>query len=165
MSISAHLNHSLLFHDGDWIQELKGRETRLPFFYEVMAEWKRLSETPWETPALFLDSYFKEWKVSEIKLTELFSQRKKSSARTEMIAQIGYFLEAMFWMNGIPASPGTWKEKFDSLDVKPINGKERIAFVIDHPDHYIALIQLGELIDEIHKKWKVKELRTQIKTK
>ena len=160
MSISKELSHPLFFSDGDWSQELKGREARLPFFFEVKANYQRLSESPWENPGVFLHGYFKEWKEIEIKLTELFSQRRRSRARIEMIAQIGYFLEALFWMNGMQASPGTWKEKFDSFVVKPINGKERIGYLLDHPDHYIALIQLGELIQEIHKKWKAQEVRT-----
>ena len=106
LSIPTEVNHPLFFNNGDWIQELKGREARLPFFFEVMSESQRPSETPWETPAVFLNGYFKEWKESEQQLTELFSRRERSSARIEMIAQIGYFLEAMFWMNGIRAIQG-----------------------------------------------------------
>ncbi|TKD69808.1 YpoC family protein [Pseudalkalibacillus hwajinpoensis] len=152
--LSNELHHSFFFMESDWIGILKRREGRLPLSFEVMHERGEHTDKPWEAPDTYLNQYFMDWKVINPQLGKLFGERSKCNVTTEMTAQIGYFLEVLFWINGLRASPGTWKEIVDTLPVKPLNGKERIQHLFDLPDHYVSFILLDQLIEEMHKKWK-----------
>lgn len=154
--LSNELHHSFFFMESDWIGILKQRDGRLPFSFEVMHQRGNDSDKPWDAPDTYLNQYFIEWKVLKPQLAKLFGERGRCHVTTEMTAQIGYFLEALFWINGLRACPGIWKEIFDTLAVKPLNGKERIQYLFDQPGHYVSFIQLDEMIGEMHKKWRVK---------
>ena len=156
--LSNELQNSLFFKDSDWVDILKQREGRLPFSFEVMYIQGECTEKPWDEPETFLNAYFLEWKTSKPQLAKLFAERNKCYVTTEMTAQIGYFFEALFWINGIPACPGIWDEVFNTLSTKPLNGKERLQYLLNQPGLYVSFIQLDELIEEMHKKWKVKSV-------
>ncbi|WP_347549886.1 YpoC family protein [Pseudalkalibacillus hwajinpoensis] len=157
-SIPLELKHPLFFIENDWTFELKEKEERLPFYYEMQANCEELDIAPWDDPAEFMMNYFNGWEKVDDALAELFASRRKSKAKIEMIFQIGYFLEALFWMNDKRACPGVWEERYDDLPITPVNGKERIKYLLDKPDHYIAFIQLRKLIEEMHKKWEVSKI-------
>ncbi|MDP4549760.1 hypothetical protein Q9251_02545 [Alkalihalobacillus macyae] len=152
------LQNSFFFKGSDWVDILKRREGRLPFLFEVMHVQGDYTERPWDHPEAYLNAYFMEWKICKPQLAKLFAERNKCYATTEMTAQIGYFFEALFWMNGLPASPGIWDEIFNTLSIKPLNGKERLQYLLNQPGLFVSFIQLDELIEEMHKKWKVKSV-------
>ncbi|WP_270179017.1 YpoC family protein [Alkalihalobacillus sp. CinArs1] len=147
------IHHPLFFADSDWHEEIKHTTKRNPFFYEVQEFLGQKDERPWDSPTSHLKEYFEQWKDVEETIRAFFSSRKKKEASIEMVFQIGYLMEALFWLNGRRALAGEWQATIRSLEISPINGAERLNYVIDHYDHYTSFVQLRELIHDLHKKW------------
>ncbi|MCA0985742.1 YpoC family protein [Guptibacillus algicola] len=150
--ISSELMHSLFFNEFDWHEEFQTSSKRNPFSYERSARQTNRAY-PWYAPAPYVKAYFEQWNEVHLNIGTLFSNRNKKEASIEMVYQIGYFIEALFWINEEMALVGLWQEKFTCIEIAPINGKERLQYVIDHYDHYTAFVQLRELVNDLHKKW------------
>lgn len=150
--IPSDLMHSLFFAECDWHKEFHSSSKRNPFSYERSARQTGRTN-PWHAPAPYVKAYFEQWNEVQGSIGKLFSNRNKQEASIEMVYQIGYFIETLFWINEKMAVVGVWQEKFTSLEIAPINGKERLQYVINHYDHYTAFVQLRELVNDLHKKW------------
>ncbi|WP_377888833.1 YpoC family protein [Alkalihalobacillus sp. R86527] len=150
--IPRELMHSLFFDESNWHEEFLKSSKRKPFYYELRASHTKNSN-PWHSPEPFIKEYFERWNEVEGHIGKLFSSRNKEEASIEMVYQIGYFMETLFWLNEKMALAGVWQERFASIEIAPINGKERLQYVIDHYDHYTSFVQLRELVNELHKKW------------
>lgn len=153
--VPSELQHSLFFEDNDWKDHFTKENLRKPFFYEVMAYRSKCFNTPWDAPEQFITEYLEQWDKIENHIRVLFSSRKREEASSEMVYQIGYFIEAIYWMNGKKAQPALLSDNVDSLDYVPVNTRERIEFVIENYNHHTSFVQLRQLIIELRKKWAI----------
>ncbi|WP_349407538.1 YpoC family protein [Pseudalkalibacillus sp. SCS-8] len=101
-----------------------------------------------------IDHLFRLWRSEKEKIAASFKNRDRHAAKPAMIKGIGWFITILFWINGQRVARLTHLvEDCSSLPDQPFNLKERLIFILENPDHYLAYIQLTELYDELEKKW------------
>lgn len=98
-----------------------------------------------------------DWFLEKEKIAHLFRIRDKKAALVPMSEQIASFLNLLFLINNIrvPKSEISM-EHIEKLELKPINCKERLAFLMESPAHYHSFIQLSELYEELEKLYRKK---------
>ncbi len=102
-----------------------------------------------------LEEIFKQWCDERDKIATTFRERNKQATLEPMKKQIANFLDALFEMNNLQInSDDKVIEQIDKLEVKPINSKERLTFMIDSPNHYHSFIQLSQLFEELEKQYR-----------
>lgn len=100
---------------------------------------------------------FHDWFLEKEKIAHLFRIRDKKAALAPMSEQIASFLNLLFIINNIPLSDSeTSLDIIEKLEIKPINCKERLSFLMESPAHYHSFIQLSELYEELEKLYKKK---------
>ncbi|MBE3569914.1 MAG: hypothetical protein IMW92_07305 [Bacillales bacterium] len=120
-----------------------------PYFHFEMYFYgnDRLQEYPWENPGKYIPLLMKKWeKIREV-LVGKFSKREKE-LKSEMKAGIALFFMLMFWSNSVPVELCNWKQKMDEFHAKPVNGAERLQFIMERPYSYPAFRQIDELFTE-----------------
>lgn len=109
---------------------------------------------------------FSLWDCEKEKIALFFRNRDKKAALDPMKKYIANFLDILFMINNERAVHGSGLlEQIEKLEVKPINSKERLAFLLERPDHYHSYIQLTELYEELEKQFKKKVAIEQKKTR
>ncbi|MFK2824179.1 hypothetical protein QYG89_00540 [Bacillus sp. B190/17] len=147
ITIPHELRHALFF---------TGEEVRLPaevsigaypfFIYEMLGQ-----EQPWLSEEKGLSMIEAEWHELKMTLQQKFEKRDQT-IQEEMKAAIALFFMELFWSNSLPVQLNGWQQKISFLEIKPVNMKERIEFILRRPYSYQAYIQLCELMTEQVKK-------------
>lgn len=102
-----------------------------------------------------LEEIFKQWYDEKDMIAKSFRERNKQATLEPMKKQIANFLDALFEMNNLQInSENKIVEQIDKLELKPINSKERLTFMIDSPNHYHSFIQLSQLYEELEKQYR-----------
>ncbi|HHY73204.1 MAG TPA: hypothetical protein GX497_08250 [Bacillus bacterium] len=108
-----------------------------------------------------IEHRFKLWDSERTKLAHLFRNRNKQAAFSPMNKQIVNFLDLLNIINDMKfVNGGDILENMEKLDVKPINCKERLSFLMESPSHYHSFIQLSELFTELEKQYRKKVAST-----
>lgn len=100
-----------------------------------------------------LEEVFKQWNDEKDKIATSFRERNKQATLEPMKKQIANFLDALFEMNNLNSDDKV-VEQIDKLEIKPINSKERLTFMIGSPNHYHSYIQLSQLFEELEKQYR-----------
>ena len=134
----------IIYHkDQSFIQLLKSHY----FLFDIEKQYE-----PWNEMEMGIPTVLDMWKEEKEDISILFRDRKRKEARNPMIHFAAHLLSVVYWLNGQPV-PGLkdMKNKFDALQVKPINFMERYSYIIEQPNHYHSYIQLGRLYVEVEK--------------
>ena len=145
MRVSPLLEHSFLKESGISPTELFPEENR--FYLSGTSS----SENPWEKGEETVKAIIKEWKLLENKLTESFRKRNRKQINPFMIRGIGLFLKLLFWSNGLPVCLKDLDKELEKMEILPVNIKDRLDFLLDHPLIYPSFIQLSALFIEQQK--------------
>ncbi|WP_155890149.1 YpoC family protein [Peribacillus kribbensis] len=105
---------------------------------------------PWRDFTVIHDVLFL-WKEQKSGLSDLFRQRNRREALPLMKKGIALYVSAFFWLNNSPVHLFKWKDKAGGFERIPMNGMERLEFVLHTPGHYQSLAQLSELFTELEK--------------
>lgn len=120
-----------------------------PFFYDMFANERLL---PWEEWERRLPAMFLLWKRTNVELATLYEARNKKAAREPMIAMIALLFDVIFWLNEKRIdSLIHWETEFETLVHVPVNGRERLKFLLDAPDHYHSYQQVKAMFSEVEK--------------
>ncbi|MED0659746.1 MULTISPECIES: YpoC family protein [Bacillus] len=127
---------------------------KFPYFlFELSFYWNSpIEEYPWENPEKSIPILLNKWEKIREGLERKFSKREKV-LKSEMRAGIALFFMLMFWSNSAPVELSNWKEKMDGFYAKPVNGAERLQFIMERPNSYPAFRQLDELFTEQYKQY------------
>jgi hypothetical protein len=127
---------------------------KFPYFhFELKFYWNNpLQEYPWENPEKFIPKLLEKWKSIRKVLEGKFSKREKE-VKSEMEAGIALFFMLLFWSNSLPVELSNWKQKLDDFYAKPVNGAERLQFIMERPNSFPAFRQLDELFIEQYKQY------------
>ncbi|HHW35906.1 MAG TPA: hypothetical protein GXX18_01175 [Bacillales bacterium] len=102
-----------------------------------------------------LEEVFNQWYREKDGIAKFFRERNKQAALEPMKKQIANFLDGLFEINNLQINS---KDKItvqvDKLEIKPINSKDRLSFMIESPNHYHSFIQLTELFEELEKQYR-----------
>lgn len=111
-----------------------------------------LQEYPWQNPECYIPVLLKKWDKIRGILEKKFSKREKD-IHSEMEAGIALFFMLMFWSNLQPVRLCDWKQTMVDFHAKPVNGVERLQFIMERPYHYPSFKQLDELFTEQNKQY------------
>lgn len=101
------------------------------------------------------DEVFNLWSTDKDEIAKFFRARNKKAAEVPMKLQIKNFLDVLFQINKHQLKDSDKVlELIDKLEIKPINSKERLSFLIENPAHYHSFIQLSELFEELEKQYR-----------
>lgn len=147
------LNDSFFFTEGNiaWtIDDETEFNPQKPFIYEAAYFSHITSIRPWEHSENLITLLLQEWLGLKDHLQSIFEKRDRKTALLPMKKGISLFLEFLHWANEHPVvlSP---EINFDKLLIKPVNIKERLAFIMARPDLYHSFMQLVELMTEMEK--------------
>ncbi|WP_428908902.1 YpoC family protein [Niallia sp. Krafla_26] len=106
-------------------------------------------DQPWTLPNETVPFLFSEWNHLKMELQEGFTKRDLSRTEIPMKKGIELFLKALYWSN--LQSVNDNMDSMDRLTVKPINIRERLAYIIKTPNKFHSFIQLSELFVEMEK--------------
>lgn len=122
-----------------------------PFYFESIQLFSKLTTIPLNSDEL-ITTMIKEWKEESELITVYFKERNRKKALEPMIRGLANFISINTWINNcIINNLEHLIVDLDKLNIKPINLKERICFVLNQPDHYHSFIQLSGLYTEIEK--------------
>ncbi|WP_456278583.1 YpoC family protein [Bacillus sp. AK128] len=156
--------HPLFFSDSENTIEVPLENKRLsitelikfPFVYDILYHLKMDSYKPWEDRKRAVDEVIRQWGDHSSKVRELFNLRQREEAKPLMIQSIAYYLLALAWTNNYPLeSLVHWKEECNRYKTQPVNGAERLEYIINNPDHYHSFLQLTELFEELNKQFQL----------
>ncbi|WP_445492244.1 YpoC family protein [Niallia sp. 03133] len=112
---------------------------------------------PWvkENVRESVGALLKEWQLLKKEIKISISNHNKKETDEMMKKGVLYFLECLYWTNEIPVSfeRGLIKEE---IKIKPINVKERFAFIVSRLTGYHSFKQLDELYKELEKQFAIK---------
>ncbi|MFB4163378.1 YpoC family protein [Alteribacillus sp. JSM 102045] len=138
----------------------------IPFMAEILWYNDKLESIPWYHPLKYIPIIQKEWENDKKVLNSLYEARNRKVARPLMIKHIAALMNALWWMNRlkVPAVNSEFlKEAAHELPKAPVNAGERLAFLIQTPDHYHSFVQLNELFVENKKQFAVVKIKEQRK--
>jgi hypothetical protein len=124
-----------------------------PFLYDILEAAHEALYQPWKQPERYLPAVLKQWTENKMNLDQLFKMRNRKDARKPMVDSISLFLDFLFWMNRKPVTKLLDWDIVEKLDVKPMNIRERLDFMLQKPDLYHSFIQLCELFVEAEKQY------------
>lgn len=109
-------------------------------------------------PSESLNVILKEWAGTQEHLEKVFRNRDQIGAKEWMNKGIQLYLRFLFLTNGLPLSC-TDPIPFESFEYKPVNLKERFAFIKSRPSLYHSYRQLSELMVEQEKQYARKNIQ------
>lgn len=106
-------------------------------------------------PESHFNKVFNQWCIEKDEIGKFFRARNNQAAQVPMKKHIANFLAVLFEINNLQLSSNSEVlELIDDLEIKPINSKERLSFLIESPSHYHSFIQLSELFEELEKQYR-----------
>ena len=114
-------------------------------FYNGIASFK-----PWENPSDAIPQLIEEWKKDRELLEALHRNRDQKNTLKAMKKGIGLFIQFLFWSNNKPVLLKN-SISLNSIEYKPVNIEERLAFIISRPTLFHSFRQLSELMVEQEK--------------
>ncbi|WP_227395303.1 YpoC family protein [Jeotgalibacillus aurantiacus] len=139
--------HPLFYDEKD--QTVVRQSAFEPSFIEDMIA-RAEEETPWDDIEKLIPVIIGEWKRLADVMRPLFEDRPKET-HDLMVKGLSLFLTLLFWTNEKYVNVYDWESELDHLEVKIVNPKERIQFVLKRPAVYFSFIQLDEMMTEMHK--------------
>ncbi|CAM4102348.1 GTPase [Bacillus manliponensis] len=151
--------------------EVRDEFQRAPFFenmsvieYEVGDSFEELIRhtyflfdmkhhySPWDDIEHSIVKVLNVWKEEKTAIGTLFRNRNRKAARQPIIHFAAHILSIVHWLNETPViNIKQLEDHVKELQVKPVNFTERYVYIIEHPDHYHAFIQLVQLYEEMEK--------------
>ncbi|TFE03240.1 YpoC family protein [Jeotgalibacillus sp. R-1-5s-1] len=120
-----------------------------PYFIEdIIARAEK--GAPWEEIEKWIPVIIGEWERLADEMRPLFEDRPKDT-HDPMVKGLSLFFTLLFWTNEKYVNVYDWESELDHLEVKIVNPKERIHFVLKRPAVYFSFIQLDEMMTEMHK--------------
>jgi hypothetical protein len=134
----------------EWIDEYNDTfNPKIPLLYEN-ANLKGLATfIPWTIPDETVPKLLLEWNRIREELKEGFTKRDLSKTERPMKKGIGLLFEVIYWTNHQPVDVQT--DVMESLQIKPINIRERVDYIILNPNKFHSFIQLSEAFIEMEK--------------
>lgn len=123
-----------------------------PFIYEALYYSNLESLKPWEDIEGSIPLLLSEWRQLHESLGEIFRRRDRQNALEPMRLGICVLIQMLHWCNGKPVKLYP-KVEYASLNLKPVNARERIEFIVSRPNLYQSYMQLTELISEMEKQY------------
>ncbi|WP_158735371.1 YpoC family protein [Alteribacillus sp. YIM 98480] len=136
----------------------------IPFMAEILWHNDKLASPPWNNPLKYIPIIQKEWENDLKMLNSLYEERNRKDAKSLMIKHIASLMNAIWWMNRrkVPAAARQdVKKAAHKLPKAPVNAGERLAFLLETPDHYHSFVQLKELFSESKKQFAVVKMKEQ----
>ncbi len=156
-TIPEELVHPFFFSEGEEIVVDSLYEKQLnchsPFVHEAVYFSGKDTVRPWETPDKSISTLLQEWLLVKEQLQTHFENRNKKDTFIFMRKGISFFIEFLFWTNERPVILHPQIE-YGSLQIKPVNIKERFEFIMDRPNLFHSYMQLCELFLEQEKSYK-----------
>ncbi|MGG0716731.1 YpoC family protein [Robertmurraya massiliosenegalensis] len=153
-TIPEELVHPFFFPEGKEIGVEPQYENQLncqtPFIHDAAYFMGKDTVRPWETPEDSISTLLYEWLLVKEQLQTYFEKRNKDEALIFMRRGISYFIEFLHWTNGRPVILHPQIE-YESLQIKPVNIKERFEFIMKRPNLFHSYMQLCELFLEQEK--------------
>ncbi|KYG32896.1 YpoC family protein [Alkalihalobacillus trypoxylicola] len=144
--ISPFYHHEQLKIDLNSLTE-KQRFTQVPFYYDITSIKK-----PWESPYPYIEEIYQLWLEEEIAIRFAFKGKRKHEIASKMRISIALYIDALFWLNGQRLNNlHKIEEDILTLTYRPLNAKDRLAFIIKQHNQYHAFIQLQALMEELNK--------------
>jgi hypothetical protein len=124
-----------------------------PFLYDLLEASQKSLYQPWKQPEKYLPDVLNQWNEYKMLLEQLFEMRNRKDARKPMIHSISLLLDFLCWMNRMPVTQINNLDFVENLEVKPMNIRERLEFMLNRPDLFHSFIQLCELFVEVEKQY------------
>ncbi len=128
------------------------------FFLYDMLEIKSTDKNylrPWLFTEKAIAPLLNEWQVERNELFLLFKERSNNELiKRKMSLAISFFFSFLFWSNNQPISSIiNWFKDLSSIQMKPINVKDRMQFILQKPEQYHSFRQLDQLFQELTKQY------------
>lgn len=122
------------------------------FYYDMLFYLQEYQDTPWRERKKNVPPLFEHYKEQIQGIDVHFQQRDRKKAKAPMIEMIALLITTVYWTNEKPVATLTNVEK-DIIDLPytPFNIGERLAFILQTPDHYHSFIQVKSLFEEAEK--------------
>lgn len=107
------------------------------------------------------ESILEQWETQKGIIEELFKKRDSEKAMDLMLIGIKLYFLALFHANQRELSKNSiihWQEQITDFSVKPLNLEERLAYIVNNPNHYHSYFQLKQLFNELVKKHAVQKI-------
>ncbi|KHF40296.1 YpoC family protein [Halalkalibacter okhensis] len=131
----------------DTVASLKDICQAVPFYYDITLE-----KRPWKQKHTYVPMLLDWWKDEEPLLEHFYAKRNPKAANKKMIVMTAVFIDALFWMNETQVQGiTTIAKKVNSLQFKPVNCEERLAFILNGPIRYHTYVQLKAMYVELGK--------------
>jgi hypothetical protein len=130
--------------------------SKIPMLYEGANLNGIQSFKPWTSPLETVPKLLLEWNQVKMVIQDGFTKRDLFRTGTPMKVGIGLLFEAVFWTNYQPVDVDMII--LESLDIKPINIRERLDYILLNPNKFHSFIQLTELFSEMEKLFKKQEV-------
>lgn len=156
ITIPEPLRHPVFFADDDVLwnsQDERTLSVEVPFIYEAAYYSGLESLKPWESGEEAISAILAEWTRVKEEIETQFAKRDREAAVPFMRKGLGLFLQFLHWANGKPTRIKPEIE-YEQLEIKPVNLKERLEFILARPNLYHSSKQLMELMDELEKGYK-----------
>ncbi|SDH06410.1 hypothetical protein SAMN05192534_101492 [Alteribacillus persepolensis] len=133
-----------------------------PFIGEILWFNRCITIPPFEHSFIHIPKLQQVWEEEKSTLQAFYEARRRKDARPLMIKHIAAFMNALYWMNGsMVDSVGIQdiKKQVETFSYAPVNAGERLAFLLESPDHYHSFVQLNELFSEHKKQFAVMKVK------
>lgn len=97
-----------------------------------------------------IDELLLEWPKMKEEIRHSFEKRDKKSAAPLMEKGIHLFIRFLHWSNQLLAKPKSDID-YEQLQIKPVNCRERLEFIMARPNLHHSYMQLCELMSEQEK--------------
>lgn len=145
--IPKELKHPFFFKGNNEISIKENSPFEENFIFEVFFYNGIEAAKPWLDSNMAIDSLLERWLIIKESLQALHHDREQKGVLDCMEKGIGLFLQFLFWSNDQPVQLMD-SIPYDRLQVKPVNLRERLEFIILKPKLHHSFIQLSELIEE-----------------
>jgi hypothetical protein len=133
-----------------WIDEYNDAfNPKIPLLYESANLYGLATFIPWTNPDETVPKLLLEWNRIREELKEGFTKRDLSKTERPMKKGIGLLFQVIYWTNYQPVDVHT--VGMESLQIKPINIRERVDYIILNPNKFHSFIQLSEAFVEMEK--------------